>query len=82
MTRGNFTISHLDVAIDKADAELMTRWGAAQYDMRIMANDNTGRVYPIPKADAIRMVRKINAFKKSIRADMMAAAMRYKKGAR
>jgi hypothetical protein len=82
MTRGNFTIAFLDVGIDKDPKEVQKRFGSPEYGMRIIGEDNTGRVYPIPKAEAERMAKKIKAFRRKINAEMLTAAEKYRAGKR
>ena len=82
MTKGNYTIAHLDVAVDKAPQNVQKKWDLPECSMRIMQDNNTARGYGIPRDDAIRIAKKINVMKKELRAEMMAATRRYQKGAR
>lgn len=82
MTRGNFTIAFLDVGINKHPKSVQEQFRTSEYDMGVIGDDNTGRIYPIPKADAERMAKKIAAFKRVIKAEMMAAAKKFKQGKR
>lgn len=82
MTRGRFTIADCDISIDKQPKTVQSKYNTAEYDMRIIGADNTGRVYPIPKADAERMAKKISAFKRVMKAEMLESARKYKAGKR
>lgn len=82
MTRGNFTIAFLDVSIDKIPQSWGKKFDVPVYDMRIIEGDNTGRIYGIPKAEAEKMAKEILQFKRKIKAEMMAAAKKYKQGKR
>lgn len=79
MAKGNFTISWLDVHIDKNPADVCKNFRCSEYSIGLLGEDNTGRVHPISKKDAARLKKKLDSFKKDIRSDMLAAAKRFQK---
>lgn len=82
MSRGRFTVCDLDVAISRYPVSFRKVYGGSEYDMRIMGADNTAKIHHIPKSEAERMIKKINTFKREIKAEMMNAARKYDGGKR
>jgi hypothetical protein len=81
MTRGNFAIAYLETSISRTPKNPRIP-GSPYYDMVIMGDNGIGHVYPIPKAEAIKLSKEISAFKRELKAKMMIAAKKFNAGKR